>query len=74
MNALDVLREYAQNTGAFRVNNEAAAKLAETCAAVVELVEAADELPIEYDYHGNPASPEWQGFLAALAHVQGVQS
>lgn len=41
----DVLASYAQDTGAFRVTKAAAAELAETCAAVAELIEA----DIEFD-------------------------
>lgn len=32
-----------------------------------ELVEAANDVPVEYDFHGKPSSPELARFVAALA-------
>lgn len=59
------LREYARDTGAFRVDATGAANLAETCAAtlemvaaVAELVEAAQKVLSLHDY----ASTDGRGF------------
>ena len=49
-----------------------AAKLQEARAAVAELISAAAEVPIEYDYHGNPAGHEWARFVGALARCGGA--
>ena len=50
-----------------RVSDE----LREARAAVAELISAASNVPVEYDYHGNPAAPEWARFVAALARCGG---
>ena len=41
--------------------------------AVAELIEAACEVPLSYDYHGNPASPEEARFIAALDRFEGTR-
>lgn len=35
-----------------------------------ELIEAAKDIPIEYNYHGNPATPEWKRFVDALEAIR----
>lgn len=52
VDVLKVLREYAQDTGSFRVTNQAATRLAAACAAMAELI-AADK---EYDRVRCPAN------------------
>ena len=39
--------------------------------ALAEFVEAAQDVPVEYDFHGAPLTPEWARFVAALELVGG---
>jgi hypothetical protein len=39
-------------------------------AAIAELLEAARDIPVEYDYHGNPATPELARFVRALDAIE----
>lgn len=42
--------------------------------AMRELIEAAMDVPVEYNLHGEPDTPELKRFVAALARAQGVQA
>ena len=81
---IDVLREYAQDTGAFRVTKEGATKLAAACSAIAELIEAAAEVRAahrELPGLDHPAAARQEGearigrahyaLEAALANVSG---
>lgn len=41
--------------------------------AIEELLAAAQDIPIEFDFHGNPATPEWQRFINALEAAESMQ-
>lgn len=40
--------------------------------AIEELIAAANDIPIEFDFHGNPATPEWQRFVNALEAAEAM--
>ncbi len=68
---VDVLRPYARDTGAFRVNNKGATELAEALAAVAQLLEDNRAALVMLEDAGLSDEPV-AGFLrAALARVQG---
>lgn len=80
---VDVLRPYARDTGAFRVNNKGAAELADALAAVAELIEADrdyDKAKAEYESAASrlEAWPALESAkarrAAAIARVQGGEA
>lgn len=73
---VDVLRPYAQDTGAFRVSNKGAAELAEALAAVAELIDAASRAAIaavrgDENRPGTIRNADLDALRAAVARVQG---
>lgn len=39
--------------------------------AIANLIAACEDIPVPYDFHGNPETEEWARFVAALNRVQG---
>jgi hypothetical protein len=72
---VDVLASYAQDLGAFRVNNKGATELAEACAAVAELIKAVDRLERKAVQQARLTcsvfNSDLESVRAALARVKG---
>ena len=78
VDVLAVLREYAQNTGSFRVTKQGATSVAAACAAVVELIEALHTRRMELGRRGgnmftSTLRAEWEFLGEVLARVGGAK-
>ena len=76
VDVLAVLREYARDTGPFRVGNLGAAKLAAACAAAIQLIEVANRAAIaaslgDENRPGTIRNADLDSLRAALARVRG---
>lgn len=73
---INTLREYAQDTGAFRVTKEGATKLAEACASIEELIRVANRAATAAVRHEGSGSyirsADLDDLRAALANVGGA--
>lgn len=70
-NYAEVMKQYGQDTGPFRVNKQGATELAEACAAVAELVDACKSIEA---HNVGATMGEWERFGDALAKVTGENS